>query len=206
MRLVNIIIICLISLLLLAGSASAVAFGASPATLSFELPKGGSDAKTITVSTASEEPLDVTVSISNEIKDFITYNPSSNLKVDIENPLKISVLAKAPRFARSGVYEGFVTASTAPPDADTGGTAGSVIATGVAVKTTVKIGQTTATPTVLESDTEPAPLDTTPRVQETVPLSSGGSGSTLIVFVVIIIIGCLVLVTVKFSKGRKKRK
>lgn len=190
-------------------SVSAVAFGASPATLSFELTKGGSDTQILTVSTASEKPLDVFISVSDNLKNFVSYSPNSNLKVDVKNPLEIEITAKASKFAKSGVYEGTITASTTSSSADNSGTASSAISTGVAIKTVVKIGQTTSTQQSQETETEQTNTNTEPptqNTQQTIPLSSGSSGlaaSTLIVFAATIIIGCVILAVI-YSKRRKK--
>ena len=203
MKVVNIIIVCIVSLLLSAGCASAVPFGASPATLTFDLLKGGSGEQILTASTASEEPLSVAVSISDNLKDFISYGPSSNLKVDVNNPLEITIRARAPRFAKAGIHDGAITVSTAPSASSAGGT-GSAIATGVAIRTIVKIGQPTATASGIAGVDSSGSAQS---AQDTIPLSSGSSsGSMLVVFVVILILGSLAIVAVKVLKRRRKGK
>jgi len=187
---------------LFAACTNAVAFGASPATLHFQLSKGGSEEKSIIVSTASEIPINVEISVSDEIKSFIEYSPTSNLEVDIEHPLEIKVLAKASRFSRSGVYEGYITIKAVPTQIQTSGTAGSTVATGVAVKTIVEVAGRSTQVTNVDLETEN--LENTGPSQEVIPLSTTSShGNFLIVFVIVILIGCIFLVLIKFSKRGK---
>jgi len=117
----------------------AVAFGASPATVSFDIGKGDSLEKIVSVSTNSPTYLGVTYSVSDEIKDFITISPTSGLKTKLNEPLEITVKAKSSLFEALGSHTGTVTFTTAPTDEIGSGT-GSTIATGVAVKVTVNIG------------------------------------------------------------------
>ena len=190
MKVVNIILVCLASLLLSVGCANAVGFGASPATLSFDISKGGYAEQTLTVSTLSEEPLKVAVSISKDIANFVSYSPHSNLKVSKGSPLEINIRADAPAFAENGVYSGTITTGIDPSAVTSEGT-GSAIATGVAIKTTVHISD--------------KPISSGSDGQTTVPLSAGGAG-TILIFAVIIVLGCIAVVAVKVLKKRRKSK
>jgi len=117
----------------------AVAFGASPATLSFDIGKGDSSEEIVSVSTNSPTYLGVTYSVSDEISKYITISPTSGLKTKLNEPLEITVKAKSSLFEELGSHTGTITLTTAPIGNSEGGT-GSTVATGVAVKVTVNIG------------------------------------------------------------------
>jgi uncharacterized membrane protein len=148
-----IIIITGIIFILLSTSAHAVAFGASPATLTFDIGKGDSLEKIVSVSTNSLTYVGVSYSISDEIKDLITVSPTSGLKTKIDEPLEITVTAKSSLFEELGSHMGTITFTTTPTENTAGGT-GSAIATGVAVKVTVNIGTVKAVKTAAASGTK----------------------------------------------------
>jgi hypothetical protein len=118
-------------------SAWAVAIGASPATLSFELPKGGSDEKTFQVSTNSEAGLSFTLAKSAEISKFVTLSSSTG-QTKLNSPDEITLKVSVPRTTAPGTYEGTVSVATTGTGEISSGT-GSVIATGVAVRVSIKV-------------------------------------------------------------------
>jgi len=164
-------------------SVQAVAFGASPATLTFDIGKGDSLEKTVSVSTNSPTYLGVTYSISDEIKDFVTISPTSGLKTKINEPLEVTVKAKSSLFEELGSHEGTITFTTAPTG-DTEGGMGSTIATGVAVKVTVNIG--------IEKAARPAGAKT------------GSSNLILVIVTIVLVVLAAAMFLVKPKKSKKK--
>ena len=120
----------------------AVAIGASPANLAFELSRGGSAEKTFQVSTNSETPIDFSLTESAEIERFVSTDITKGT-TKLGEPAEIYVSVKVPRGTEPGTYEGTVTVSTSPVGGFEGGT-GSIIATGVAVKVVINVADSYA--------------------------------------------------------------
>lgn len=133
----QLVLLTFILILSLFSSAWAVAIGASPATLSFELPRGGNDEKTFQVSTNSASNLSFELEKSAEISKFITLSTSSG-EAKLNNPKEITVKVSASRFTTPGIYEGTISVATTGTGEISSGT-GSIIATGVAVKVLINV-------------------------------------------------------------------
>jgi len=118
-------------------SAWAVAIGASPATLSFELPKGGSEEQTFQISTNAAGSLNFDVATSSEISKFVKLSASSGATI-LNHPSEIAVKVSIPRGTEPGTYEGAISAQSKNPPALSEGT-GSVVATGVAVRVIITV-------------------------------------------------------------------
>ena len=125
-------------LIMLVNTASAFSLGVSPATLDFQIAPGSSVEKTITISTSNEDPLPISVSAESELKDWLTFKPRSGLSVKKGEPLKLKVKIKVPGDAVEKKYEDVITISAFVPVTTEEG-AGSKIATGVAVKTSLEV-------------------------------------------------------------------
>ena len=121
---------------------SAYAVGASPATLSFSIPRGGYEEKTFQVSTISETPLDFSLVISNSINTTIKVETKDKTAVS-GKPAEITVRAYASRSAKPANLDGAITALLKPSSASPDGS-GSVVATGVAVRVKIEITDETA--------------------------------------------------------------
>ncbi len=121
---------------------SAYAVGASPATLSFSIPRGGYEEKTFQVSTNSETPLEFSLVISNSINTTIKVETKDKTTVS-GKPAEITVRAYASRSAKPANLDGAITALLKPP-IDAPGGSGSVVATGVAVRVKIEITSETA--------------------------------------------------------------
>jgi len=185
-----IVIITGIILILLSTPAHAVAFGASPATLTFDIGKGDSLEKTTTVSTNSPTYLGVTFSISDEIKDFITISPTSGLKTKLNEPLEITIKAKSSFFEELGSHTGTITFMTAPAG-DTGSGTGSAIANGVAVKITINVGSVANSEKV------------TGELLHTEPKGMNLSTALVVMTIVLIALAALLFITKPKCKAKK---
>ena len=123
--------------IMLASAVSAFSLGVSPATLDFKAAPGYTVEKTLTISSSSEEALKVSVSAESEIKEWMSFD-SDSLEVKKDSPLKLKVKIKVPGDAAEKTYEDAITVSAAASaQAEEG--AGSAIATGVAVKTSLEV-------------------------------------------------------------------
>jgi len=116
---------------------SAYAIGASPATLSFSIPRGGYEEKTFQVSTNSETPLEFSLVISNSINTTISVETKDKTAVS-GKPAEITVRAYASRSAKPANLDGVITALLKPSGEARSGS-GSIISTGVAVRIKVEI-------------------------------------------------------------------
>jgi hypothetical protein len=118
-------------------SAWAVAIGASPATLSFELPKGGSEEKTFQISTNAAGSLNFDVAVSSEISKFVTVSSLSGVTI-LNHPAELTAKVSIPRGTEPGTYDGMISAQSKNPPGLSEGT-GSVVATGVAVSVIITV-------------------------------------------------------------------
>lgn len=121
---------------------SAYAVGASPATLSFSIPRGGYEEKTFQVSTNSETPLEFSLSVSDSINAAVDVETKDKTAVS-GKPAKITVRAYASRSAKPATLDGAITATLKPSSSSQSGS-GSIVATGVAVRIKVEITDETA--------------------------------------------------------------
>lgn len=174
MRLLKSITLVILSLFIL-NIVYAVGFGVSPATLSFEILKGGSAEKTITVSTSSEKLLPVSLSIEG-LEKWISFTPNTNLFTSKSSPLKITIKVAVPKDAKAGKYEGAITATTAPAVSAKSGS-GSSVATGVAVKTAINV---------------------------TAPVSLSLGGMVLLVMFIVFAITGVLIVKSRAKRGKKR--
>ena len=63
-------------LLLSAAGVSAISLGAGPGEIKYgKLLKGGYAEETVTVSTAGDEDLDITVTVSGDVRDWVSIHP-----------------------------------------------------------------------------------------------------------------------------------
>jgi len=137
----DIIITGILAILLisLAYEVSGTAIGASPATLSFKIPRGGYEEKTFQVSTNSEIPLEFEISVSDSIKNAIKVETKDKATV-YGQPAEIIVRAYASRSAKPESLDGAITATVAAnADSNAPGGSGSVVSTAVAVKIKIEI-------------------------------------------------------------------
>jgi len=175
-------------------SAWAVAIGASPATLSFELPKGGSEEKTFQVSTNSETDLSFTVEKSAEISKFVTLSVSSG-ETMLNNPEEITLKVSIPRGTEPGTYEGYVSVTTGGSGEINGGT-GSIVATGVAVRVLIKVTGESA-PLFKTSESTADSNAVTGSATELATTGTANLGSILFIVFVICLAGGAVLLALK---------
>lgn len=158
-------------------SAWAVAIGASPATLSFELPKGGSDEKTFQISTNAAGSLNFDVKASSEISKFVKLSAPSGATI-LNHPAELTAKVSIPRSTEPGTYEGTISVQSKNSAELSGGT-GSAVATGVAVRVIINV------------TSESAPWfnfgsKSTPTGAATANAESGiGAGTLLLVIIVI---------------------
>lgn len=128
-----------ILLIILAYEVSGAAVGASPATLSFKIPRGGYEEKTFQVSTNSEIPLEFEISVSDSIKNAVKVETKDKATI-YGNPAEIIVRAYASRSAKPGSLDGDITATfTSSADSNTPEGSGSMVSTAVAVKIKIEI-------------------------------------------------------------------
>jgi hypothetical protein len=117
--------------------ASAAAVGVSPATLSFSIPRGGEEIKTIEISTNSETPLKFSVSMDKSLNGTIEFEVIDNETVKGKSA-KISVKAHSLRSAIPGKIDGALTA-VVNTNVDEPSGSGSRIAVAVAARINVEI-------------------------------------------------------------------
>jgi hypothetical protein len=175
-------------------SAWAVAIGASPATLSFELPRGGSEEKTFQVSTNSEAGLLFTLTKSAEISKFVTLS-SSTSQTKLNNPAEITLKVSVPRTTTPGTYNGTVSVATTGTGEISSGT-GSVIATGVAVKVSIKVTSESA-PWFKTSETKINSNAVTSSATELATTGTANLGTILFIIFVISLTGGAVLLALR---------
>ena len=141
------IIIAGIFMIFLAGfvcQVSGYAVGASPATLSFTVPRGGYEEKTFQVSTNSETPMLYSIAVSSSIEELIKIKPKEGETIK-GKPAEIIVRASAARSAKPGNYSGMITV-TLKPNLVTSEGSGSVVATGVVIRANIIITEDTEHP------------------------------------------------------------
>ena len=121
---------------------SAYAVGASPATLSFSIPRGGYEEKTFQVSTNSETPLEFSLSVTDSVSSMIKLETKDKTTVS-GKPGEILVKVAIPRSAKPANLDGAITAILKPSGSAPDGS-GSIISTGVAVRVKIEITGETA--------------------------------------------------------------
>ena len=121
---------------------SAFAVGASPATLSFTIPRGGYEEKTFQVSTNSEIPLEFSISMSSSINAYIEIETEDRTTVS-GKPAEVIVRAHSSRSAEPANIDGAIT-TLLKPSSETPEGSGSVVSTGVAVRVNIEITDETA--------------------------------------------------------------
>jgi len=127
----------LLVFMLLTSGASAVSLGISPSLLELdEVLKGGYGEKTTTISTSSQTPLDITITVGGDIHEWVTVS-ETNFILDPNSRKRISVVVRPPMDTPNGVYTGYVIASSRP--SKTQDVMGATIVTAVEMKVNVKI-------------------------------------------------------------------
>jgi hypothetical protein len=116
---------------------SAYAVGASPASLSFSVPRDGYEEKTFQVSTNSETPLEFSFSVSDSINANIEVKTKDKTTVQ-GKPAEITVIAHASRSAKPASLDGAINVNLKSIENNSGGT-GSQVSTGVAVRIGIEI-------------------------------------------------------------------
>lgn len=177
----QIVFLIFILALSLFSSAWAVAIGASPATLSFELPRGGVENKTFQVSTNSENNLSFTLEKSAEISKFVTLS-SLTSQTKLNNPAEVTLKVSIPRGTAPGTYNGTVSVATTGTGEISSGT-GSVIATGVAVKVSIKVTSESA-PWFKTSETK---INSNTVTGSATELATTGANLGTILFIIFVI-------------------
>ncbi len=120
----------------LISSVSAVAIGASPASLSFSIPRGGSQEQSFQVSTNSQETFPFHVVVSDSLADFLEVSGSG--QATLVQPADLLVRASASQLASPGNYTGTITVtSSAVSDSESG--MGSVVSVGVVVVVNLEV-------------------------------------------------------------------
>jgi hypothetical protein len=125
-----------------ANQVSAYAVGASPATLSFNISRGGYEEKTFQVSTNSETPLEFSLSVTDSVSSMIKLETKDKTTVS-GKPGEILVKVAIPRSAKPANLDGAITAILKPSGSAPDGS-GSIISTGVAVRVKIEITGETA--------------------------------------------------------------
>jgi len=134
----TIILIALVmTLISFAKIASAAAVGISPATLSFSIPRGGEEIKTVQISTNSETPLTFSVSMDKSLNGTIGFELVDKETVK-GKPAKIIIKAHSLRSAKPGKIDGTITA-VVNTNTDEPSGSGSRIAVAVAARINVEI-------------------------------------------------------------------
>jgi hypothetical protein len=160
---------------------SAYAVGASPATLSFSIPRGGYEDKTFQVSTNSATPLEFSLSVSDSINASIKVVTADKTAVE-GKPAEITIRAYASRSAKPGSLDGAVTATLKPSGASSEGS-GSVVSMGVAVRVKIEI------------------------TDETAPLIKNKLAfATIVLVIILIVLAVLYFIKRKGNKNTLKRK
>ena len=133
----------IIALFLIAGVlcsacvAEAVAIGASPATLSFELPRKGYEEKTFQISTNDESGLMFGLEVYGDITQFVELSSKTGT-TKLNQPAELTAKIKIPKDTIPGTYEGTINVVGSSSGSASNGT-GSAIATGVAVRVIIKV-------------------------------------------------------------------
>ena len=128
-----------VSCSLAANSAQAVSIGVSPASIQFDnVLKGGYAEGTVSVSTSSATPLNLTMRAEGAVKDWITFEPSENITFSSGDMKRISIMVRPPSDAANGLYTGSVIATTSA--AKTGGSGvGAEVTTGAVCDVAVRV-------------------------------------------------------------------
>jgi hypothetical protein len=132
-----ILIALAITLISFAKIASAAAVGISPATLSFSIPRGGEEIKTIQISTNSETPLTFSVSLDKSLNSTIEFEVMDK-ETAKGKPAEITVKAHSVRSAKPGNIDGTITVVVNTNTEEPSGS-GSRIATAVVARINVEI-------------------------------------------------------------------
>ena len=119
-------------------SLSSITYGITittePNELSFEnVLNNGYAEKTIKIMSDSSEPLQLTLSAVDPIKEWLSFEPSSAL-VSADSPAEIKIIVE-PVNAELGIYQGYIIINTV----STGNKLTTSIATAIDLKTTVEI-------------------------------------------------------------------
>ncbi|MFH0859883.1 MAG: hypothetical protein V1921_01650 [Candidatus Altiarchaeota archaeon] len=127
------------AVLVLAGSATAISIGAGPSSLDFQkMVRGGYSQKFITVSTAGDDNLTITLDVEGEINDWMTFEPGREFNLPGRSRLEVKAIVQPPEEIANGVYTGKIQLRAAPVSEVTEGTGFSVGA-GVRLSVTVDI-------------------------------------------------------------------
>ncbi len=124
-------------ILLLIPAVQAVAIGASPATLSFEVPKGSTVEKTLQISTNSGTSVGFTLQASSSIANYVTLSSDTG-QMKSGEPYDLTIKVSVPRKTALGNYSGTISVKTTGTGSVSGGS-GSVISTGVSVKVAITV-------------------------------------------------------------------
>jgi len=146
-RISLVLVLFVIFLVGLTHQTHAYAVGASPASLSFSIPRDGYEEKTFQVSTNSEAPLEFSFSVDNSINANIEVRTKDKTVIK-GKPAEITVRAYASRSAKPGSLDGAITVDLKSIDNNSSET-GSQVSTGVAVR--VKIEITSETSSILKN-------------------------------------------------------
>jgi len=124
------------TLLLLAAFAQAMSIGAGPSDIEFDnVLKGGYAERVVTVSTAGDEDLTITVEVMGDITGWISIKPSNTFNLPPKGRTEIAVVLQPPVDAANGEYSGSLYIRASPVAVITEGT-------GASVGGAVKIGLT----------------------------------------------------------------
>ena len=124
-------------ILLLIPAVQAVAIGASPATLRFEVPKGSTVEKTLQISTNSGTYMEFKLEPSSSLANYVTLSSGTG-KSKSGEPYDLTVKVSVPRKTELGNYSGTISVRTTGTGNVSGGS-GSVISTGVTVKVAITV-------------------------------------------------------------------
>jgi hypothetical protein len=122
----------------LCGSAAAVSLGISPSMVDFkQVLKGGYAEKTATISTSSQQPLDISISAGGQIGSWLSTSENSFV-LDPNSRKTIVIKVIPPADTPSGTYTGTVTAIS-KPSATSSGAMGAIIVTAVETQVTIEV-------------------------------------------------------------------
>ncbi len=125
-------------LLVLAANAAAVSLGVSPSNIEFrDVLKGGYAEGTATISTSSPEPVEISLSVGGEARDWITLGETT-FTLEPNSRHGVKVMVEPPADAPNGAYKASVTAKTRPP-AEGQQVMGAIIITAVEMQATISV-------------------------------------------------------------------
>ena len=132
-------ILYLVFVFVLTNNACAVSIGAGPSTINFgDIPKGGYDEATITVSTSSSEDLTCKIFYDGEIGDWLNIDGGGTFELPAQSRKDLILFIQPPTTTPNGNYSGAITIKAAATSTIDSG-AGLSVGAGVRIRVSATV-------------------------------------------------------------------